>query len=95
MMNSTKSHTSMKTNLLSFIVVLNALSALSPAPAASPNKAAAEAVTQTPGLVAFWDFKEDAGQPRVSTGAKPRTLRSDLRADRLSLPRSKGPRDAA
>lgn len=27
-----------------------------------------EVVTQTPGLVAFWTFGEEAGQPRVSTG---------------------------
>ena len=29
-----------------------------------------ESVTSTPGLVAFWTFGEDAGQPRVSTGTK-------------------------
>lgn len=30
----------------------------------------AEVVTRTPGLVAFWTFGEDAGQPRLSTGTK-------------------------
>lgn len=29
-----------------------------------------ESVTTTPGLVAFWTFGEDAGQPRVSTGTR-------------------------
>lgn len=29
-----------------------------------------ESVISTPGLVAFWTFGEDAGQPRVSTGTK-------------------------
>ncbi|MEA3209877.1 MAG: hypothetical protein QOE70_2934 [Chthoniobacter sp.] len=29
-----------------------------------------EIVTQTPGLVAFWTFGEEAGQPRASTGTK-------------------------
>ena len=28
------------------------------------------AVTKIPGLVAFWIFSEDAGQPRVSTGTR-------------------------
>lgn len=30
----------------------------------------ASVVENTPGLVAFWSFGEEAGQPRVSTGAK-------------------------
>lgn len=29
-----------------------------------------ETVTKTPGLVAFWTFGEEAGQPRISTGTK-------------------------
>jgi len=29
-----------------------------------------DVVTQTPGLVAFWTFGEEAGQPRRSTGTK-------------------------
>ena len=29
-----------------------------------------DVVTKTPGLVAFWTFGEEAGQPRVSTGTK-------------------------
>jgi hypothetical protein len=37
---------------------------------AQPQPGASTVVTQTPGLVAFWDFKEEAGQPRVSTGTK-------------------------
>jgi hypothetical protein len=36
-----------------------------PAAEASPPSA-----LKIPGLVAFWDFKEDAGQPRLSTGTK-------------------------
>ena len=31
-----------------------------------------EVVTRTPGLVAFWTFGEEAGQPRVSTGTRDR-----------------------
>ena len=31
-----------------------------------------DVVAQTPGLVAFWTFGEDAGQPRVSTGTRER-----------------------
>jgi len=34
------------------------------------DEAARAVVTKTPGLVAFWTFGEEAGQPRASTGTK-------------------------
>jgi hypothetical protein len=37
---------------------------------AAEHDAAVKVVTDTPGLVAFWTFAEEAGQPRVSTGTK-------------------------
>jgi hypothetical protein len=60
--------------------VLVLLTALAVAPGArSAERAvdsATDAVLQTPGLVAFWVFKEAAGQPRVSTATKEKhTLR--------------------
>jgi hypothetical protein len=43
-----------------------------PLNSANAAEAAIETVTKTPGLVAFWTFGEDAGQPRVSVGTKER-----------------------
>ncbi len=37
---------------------------------ANKPKASAEAILKTPGLVAFWDFQEEAGLPRVAQGAQ-------------------------
>jgi hypothetical protein len=40
------------------------------------DEAARESVIRTPGLVAFWTFGEEAGQPRLSTGTRqPHPLR--------------------
>ena len=40
------------------------------APCLAADDAAIAVVTKTPGLVAFWTFGEEPGQPRVSTGTK-------------------------
>jgi hypothetical protein len=47
-----------------------ALTALLMSPILSASNEATKAVTQTPGLVAFWTFGEEAGQKRSSSGTK-------------------------
>jgi hypothetical protein len=46
-----------------------------------------ETVTKIPGLVAFWTFGEDAGQPRVSTGTKEKHPLTEVGGQ---IPRAKG-----
>ena len=47
-----------------------ALTAAMIAPILRASNEATNAVTQTPGLVAFWTFSEEAGQMRSSSGTK-------------------------
>ncbi len=51
-------------------IILPLLGGLCASAFAAENKPAVEAVTKTPGLVAFWTFGEEAGQPRQSSGTK-------------------------
>lgn len=54
-----------------FFAALVAVLFLSTAPAsAAPPTGDPSVIEKTPGLVAFWTFGEEAGQPRVSTGTK-------------------------
>lgn len=56
----------------SFLLLL--VSTLARATDASP----AQVVTQTPGLVAFWTFGEEAGKPRASVGTKETLLLEEV-----------------
>jgi hypothetical protein len=51
------------------------LVAITPVRASEEGADAGAAGAKMPGLVAFWDFQEDAGQPRVARGPQPHALR--------------------
>lgn len=57
------------TLLLASLIATSASRGAEPAGHAEPA-GDAQVVTRTPGLVAFWTFAEEPGQPRVSTGTK-------------------------
>jgi hypothetical protein len=69
----------MKLHIITSLLVLTA-------PPLNARESSTQSVTQTPGLVAFWTFGEEAGQPRNSSG----TAKLPLREVGGPIPRIEG-----